>query len=48
MGDGRLGLVNDDDFATWSTQGMLEQKYLDSEYTIEDASRLYIAEGVKY
>ena len=48
MGDGRLGLVNDDDFATWSTQGMLEQKYLDSEYTIQDASRLYIAEGVKY
>lgn len=48
MGDGRLGLVNDDDFATWSTQGMLEQKYLDPEYSIEDASRLYIADGVKY
>lgn len=48
MGDGRLGLLNDDDFATWSTQGMLEQKFLDPDNTIEDASRLYIAEGVDY
>ncbi|MEL0167958.1 MAG: esterase-like activity of phytase family protein [Pseudomonadaceae bacterium] len=40
--DGHLGVLNDDDFATWSTSGELEQKMLD-ESTI-DAGRLYIRE----
>ena len=45
--DGSLGLLNDDDFAmTDSTithsKSTVEQKYLDSERTIEDANRLYI------
>ncbi|WP_232827895.1 esterase-like activity of phytase family protein [Marinomonas shanghaiensis] len=35
-----LGVLNDDDFATWSTNGKLEQKYLDQN-TI-DSNRLYI------
>lgn len=35
-----LGVLNDDDFATWSTKGKLEQKYLDGN-TI-DAAQLYI------
>jgi hypothetical protein len=35
-----LGVLNDDDFATWSTKGKLEQKYLDN-HTI-DSNRLYI------
>ncbi|MFA5678851.1 MAG: esterase-like activity of phytase family protein [Pseudomonas sp.] len=37
-----LGVLNDDDFATWSTGGELEQKMLDAG-TI-DAGRLYIRE----
>ena len=40
--DGTLGLLNDDDFAVWSHDNKLEQKYLDKEKTIEDANRLYI------
>jgi hypothetical protein len=35
-----LGVLNDDDFATWSTKGKLEQKHLDN-HTI-DLNRLYI------
>ncbi len=35
-----LGVLNDDDFATWSTSGKLEQKMLDTN-TI-DGNRLYI------
>jgi hypothetical protein len=35
-----LGVLNDDDFATWSTKGKLEQKHLDN-HTI-DSNRLYI------
>jgi hypothetical protein len=35
-----LGVLNDDDFATWSTKGKLEQKYLDNN-TI-DSNQLYI------
>jgi len=35
-----LGVLNDDDFATWSTNGKLEQKHLDQS-TI-DSNRLYI------
>jgi len=35
-----LGVLNDDDFATWSTKDKLEQKYLDK--TTVDSNRLYI------
>jgi len=35
-----LGILNDDDFATWSTKGKLEQKYLDKQQV--DGNRLYI------
>ena len=48
MGNGRLGLLNDDDFATWATDGVLEQKYLDKNNTVVDANRLYIATDVNY
>jgi len=41
--DHHLGILNDDDFATWSTDGKLEQKMLDSN-TI-DGNRLYIVEA---
>ena len=45
--DGSLGLLNDDDFAITDVtmadgSNALEQKYLDSAKTIEDANRLYI------
>lgn len=51
--DGSLGLLNDDDFAlTDSTiinsKSTVEQKYLDSEKTIEDANRLYIVMPTEY
>ncbi len=42
--DERLGVLNDDDFATWSTGGELEQKMLDVN-TI-DGNRLYIVKGL--
>lgn len=35
-----LGVLNDDDFATWSTKGKLEQKHLDKNTV--DSNRLYI------
>lgn len=35
-----LGVLNDDDFAAWSTKGKLEQKMLDKDTV--DANRLYI------
>jgi len=35
-----LGVLNDDDFATWSTKGKLEQKYLDKNKV--DSNQLYI------
>lgn len=38
-----LGVLNDDDFATWSTGGELEQKMLDSNTV--DGNRLYIIEA---
>ena len=38
--DHHLGVLNDDDFATWSTKGKLEQKLLDS--TTVDSNKLYI------
>ena len=37
-----LGVLNDDDFATWSTSDVLEQKYLNEEQTRIDANTLYI------
>ena len=37
-----LGVLNDDDFGTWITGTVLEQKYLDSAHTKEDANTLYI------
>lgn len=45
--DGSLGLLNDDDFAITDVamadgSNALEQKYLDSKKTIEDANRLYM------
>ncbi|GAA3564426.1 esterase-like activity of phytase family protein [Marinobacter xestospongiae] len=36
----RLGVLNDDDFATWSSGGVLEQKMLDANTV--DGNRLYI------
>ncbi|WP_417503077.1 esterase-like activity of phytase family protein [Marinobacter sp.] len=42
--DSHLGVLNDDDFATWSAGGELEQKKLDIN-TI-DGSRLYIIDGL--
>jgi len=41
-----LGILNDDDFATWSTSGVLEQKYLNSEHTQIDQNTLYIVKDV--
>jgi hypothetical protein len=35
-----LGVLNDDDFAIWSTKGKLEQKYLDKNTV--DSNKLYI------
>ena len=37
-----LGILNDDDFATWSSGGVLEQKYLDEAKTKIDANTLYV------
>ena len=41
-----LGVLNDDDFATWSSSGVLEQKYLDDANTTVDASTLYVIQGL--
>jgi hypothetical protein len=38
-----LGVLNDDDFATWSTKGKLEQKYIDT--NIIDSNQLYIIQA---
>ncbi|WP_413699787.1 esterase-like activity of phytase family protein [Psychromonas sp. KJ10-10] len=43
----QFAVVNDDDFATWSSKGKLEQKYLDKAQTEIDGSRLYIIDDVK-
>jgi len=37
-----LGVLNDDDFATWSSGGVLEQKYIDEAKTKIDSNKLYI------
>ncbi|MCO7189491.1 MULTISPECIES: esterase-like activity of phytase family protein [unclassified Pseudoalteromonas] len=42
----RLGVLNDDDFATWSTDGVLEQKYLDTGKTQVDSNRLFLFENL--
>lgn len=39
--ENRLGILNDDDFATWVTSNVLEQKYLDAGKTVIDANTLY-------
>lgn len=46
--DQRLGIINDDDFAVWSTDGILEQKYLDEDQTIIDGGTLYIVDGLSF
>ncbi|MBN2825037.1 MAG: esterase-like activity of phytase family protein [Campylobacterales bacterium] len=44
--DSTLGVLNDDDFATWSTGGVLEQKYLDEAKTKVDGNTLYIVNNL--
>lgn len=46
INDSTIGVLNDDDFSTWASSGVLEQKYLDAGQTIIDANRLYIIENV--
>ncbi len=46
--NGDLGIVNDDDFATWSTGGVLEQKYLDSDGTTVDGNTLYTVSNLNF
>lgn len=42
----QLGVLNDDDFATWATKGKLEQKYLDQAKTVIDSNTLYVIDNV--
>ncbi len=44
--DSTLGILNDDDFATWSTGGVLEQKYLNDAKTVIDTNTLYIVNNL--
>jgi hypothetical protein len=44
--DQRLGVINDDDFATWTKSNKLEQKYLDTTLSRIDSNTLYIVEGL--
>ena len=46
INDSTIGVLNDDDFATWASGGVLEQKYLDAGQTLIDGNRLYIIEGL--
>jgi hypothetical protein len=46
INDTTIGVLNDDDFATWSSDGVLEQKYLDAGQTVIDSNRLYIIENI--
>jgi len=41
-----IGVINDDDFATWASKGKLEQKYLDKEQTVIDANVLYVIDNL--
>ncbi|WP_428738749.1 choice-of-anchor I family protein [Sulfurimonas sp.] len=43
--NGSLGILNDDDFATWATGGVLEQKYLDDDMTKIDQNTLYVVQS---
>ena len=46
INDSTIGVLNDDDFATWASDGILEQKYLDAGQADIDSNRLYIVEGI--
>lgn len=46
INDNTIGVINDDDFATWASGGVLEQKYLDAGQTVIDGNRLYIIEDL--
>uniref|UniRef100_UPI0030F41124 esterase-like activity of phytase family protein n=1 Tax=Paraglaciecola sp. TaxID=1920173 RepID=UPI0030F41124 len=46
LDDHRLAVLNDDDFATWATGGVLEQKYLDDTQNRIDSNTLYIVDGL--
>jgi uncharacterized protein len=46
INDSTLGVLNDDDFATWSIGGVLEQKYLDEAQTKIDGNTLYVVDGL--
>jgi hypothetical protein len=46
INDSTIGVLNDDDFATWASGGVLEQKYLDAGQTVIDGNRLYILENI--
>lgn len=41
-----LGVLNDDDFAVTATDGILEQKYLDTNKSVIDSNVLYIIDGL--
>jgi len=43
--ENKLGVLNDDDFATWVTGGVLEQKYLDTANTKVDGNTLYVVDA---
>jgi len=43
--ENKLGIVNDDDFATWVSDGVLEQKYLDADKTKIDGNTLYVVDA---
>lgn len=42
----RLGVINDDDFATWSDNNKLEPKYLDNSMSRIDGNTLYIIDDL--
>lgn len=46
INDSTIAVLNDDDFATWASGGVLEQKYLDDQQRVVDGNRLYILENL--
>lgn len=44
--DSTLGVLNDDDFATWSTKGKLHAKFIDAQKQTIDSNTLYIIDGL--
>lgn len=46
INDTTIGVLNDDDFATWASGGVLEQKYLDAGQSVIDGNRLYIIDNL--